>query len=141
MRRIRKIVIHCADTFHDMDVNAEWVRNIHVNENGLRDIGYHYVITRNGEVENGRDEAVAGAHVRGHNANSIGVCLIGGKARAFNGQHSNPANFTHKQWETLRNLVKQLLLEYPAAKVVGHCDLDSTKNCPSFDVVAWSKDL
>lgn len=124
-----------------MDVGADWIRDIHVNQNGWRDIGYHYVIKRDGSIEKGRDESVVGAHTTGHNHDSIGICLIGGKARSGHGEHSNPANFTHSQWETLRNLVKQLIIEYPDAQLYGHGDLNSGKSCPSFDVKAWAEGL
>lgn len=140
MREINKLIIHCADTFHDMDTNAATIDKWH-KEQGFNSIGYHYVILRDGSVEKGRDESVVGAHTKGHNHDSIGVCLIGGKARNGHGEHSNPANFTHAQWETLRNLVKQLILEHPNAELFGHGDLNSDKTCPSFDVKAWAEGL
>lgn len=137
MRKINKLVVHCAYTFHDMDVGADWIRNIHVNERGFNDIGYHYVIKRDGVLEKGRDESVTGAHARGHNHDSIGICLIGGKGRSGRDSHSHASNFTHAQYETLRNLLKTLLMEYEGAEVYGHCDLDANKSCPSFDVKSF----
>lgn len=128
MRQIDLIVIHCADTPADMEIGAADIRKWHVEDNGWSDIGYHYVIRRSGVTEAGRPLDKAGAHVRGHNANSIGVCLVGGKGRA---------NLTHKQWSALYSLVTALTDRSPNAELVGHCDLDSAKTCPNFDVKAW----
>ena len=61
-----------------MDIDAETIRDWHVNGNGWSDIGYHYVIKRNGLVEAGRPVSISGAHAKGHNADSIGICLVGG---------------------------------------------------------------
>ena len=101
-------------------------------------IGYHYVIYRAGVVVTGRGEAEIGAHAQGHNARSLGICLVGIDA------------YTPAQWESLRTLVNGLLARYPLARVVGHRDLspdidgDGTverhewlKTCPGFDVGAW----
>jgi len=136
MRNINKIVIHCADTFSDMDVDSQWIRDIHVKQNGWKDIGYHYIILRDGTLEKGRPESQSGAHVAGHNASTIGVCLIGGKAR----KGENPTNFTKEQWRVLEALVTDLTNRYEEAEVVGHCDLDSGKTCPTFNVKAWWED-
>lgn len=129
---INKIVIHCADTFADMDIGAKEIDQWH-RQRGWSQIGYHYVIRRSGEIEKGRPENKPGAHVAGHNTGSIGICLVGGKARG----RENPCNFTRQQWAALENLVRILTLEYPGAQVVGHTDLDAGKTCPNFNVKAW----
>lgn len=128
MRAIDKIVIHCADTPSTMDIGVKEIRQWHVKERGWKDIGYHYVIRRNGTVEFGRDLEVVGAHVAGHNTHSIGICLVGGKPKA---------NFTLEQWASLAKLVEGLKFTYKNAEVLGHCDLDKNKTCPQFDVRAW----
>jgi len=126
-RGITAIVIHCADTPTTMDIGAEEIRRWH-KERGWDDIGYHYVIRRDGSLEFGRDESVAGAHVAGHNAHSIGICLVGGKVGA---------DFTRQQWACLDALVKDIAGRYPGAQVCGHHDLDQGKQCPQFDARAW----
>jgi N-acetyl-anhydromuramyl-L-alanine amidase AmpD len=131
MREIDEIVIHCADTPKHMDIGAEKIRTWHVHGNGWSDIGYHWVIPRGGGCEKGRDESEPGAHVRGHNSNSIGICLVGGKG-GF--------NFTRQQMATLEAKIIDLTTKYPDARVVGHRDLDSGKECPTFDVAAWWND-
>lgn len=133
---INKIVIHCADTFADMDIGAKEIDQWH-RQRGWSQIGYHYVIRRSGEIEKGRPENTPGAHVAGHNTGSIGICLVGGKARG----RENPCNFTRQQWAALENLVRILTLEYSQAEVTGHTDLDAGKSCPTFNVKAWASGL
>ena len=81
MREIDAIVIHCSYTPPSMDIGVREIYDWHVNDNGWKDIGYHYVIRRNGNIEIGRPEHTPGAHVAGHNHNTIGLCLVGAKAR------------------------------------------------------------
>jgi hypothetical protein len=133
MREINQIVIHCSDTPAGMDIGAAEIRQWHTDPpprgRGWNDIGYHYVIRRDGQLEIGRPEEVVGAHVEGHNAHSIGVCMVGGG--------KGVCNFTHDQWARLRSVVNMLTCEYPNAAVCGHRDLNPAKQCPSFDARAW----
>ena len=94
------------------------------------DIGYHYVIYRDGSVHKGRAENIAGAHCLGHNANSIGICYIGGVAK--DGKTPKDTR-TPQQKTALRQLVNQLKFYYPHATVHGHNEY-SSKACPSFNV-------
>jgi N-acetyl-anhydromuramyl-L-alanine amidase AmpD len=116
-----------------MDIGAAEIRKWHVDGNGWNDIGYHYVIRRSGEVERGRIEHVSGAHVAGHNADSIGICMVGG----VDDQGKPASNFTRQQWAALDHLVAQILVSYPGAKVSGHNDWSDAKACPSFNARAW----
>lgn len=137
MRPIDAIIIHCSYTYSSMDVDAAEIRRWHMEDNGWQDIGYHYVIKRDGTVETGRPVERAGAHVKGHNARSIGVCLVGGKGRL-----PDPGtNFTPAQWDSLRNLVVELKDRFPNAVIRGHYDYDKHKTCPTFDVKAWAEGL
>lgn len=132
MREINTIIIHCAYTPVSMDVGVEEIRRWHL-DRGFSDIGYHRVIRRDGTVEIGRPVEKPGAHVKGHNADSIGVCLVGGM-----GSREKPdCNYTASQWEALERVVIELVMRYPVADIVGHRDLDSGKACPVFDVSAW----
>lgn len=131
METVKYIIIHAADTPADMDIGAKEIRGWHVNENGWRDIGYHYVIRRDGTLERGRDESVPGAHAVGHNIHSIGVCMVGGMP---------DCNYTAAQWSCLESLVRDLLSRYPKSKVIGHRDV-SEKPCPMFDAKAWAGSL
>lgn len=114
-----------------MDIGAEEIRAWHVDERGWSDIGYHYVIRRNGRIELGRDLGDVGAHVRGYNSVSVGICLVGGIDET--GEPED--NFTPSQKQAMDSLVAVLGRIYgPLIEVAGHCDLDPNKDCPCFDV-------
>lgn len=117
-----KIVIHCSDSPHRGDT-AKDIHLWHL-QRGWDGIGYHYVINEDGLVEEGRPEYWVGSHCRGHNQNSLGICLIG------------IDEFTDEQFHNLALLVENLMLKYNIGKknVVGHCDLNSKKTCPNFNV-------
>lgn len=136
MNKITNIVIHASDTFPDMDIGVKEIRQWH-KDKGWSDIGYHYVIRRDGTIEVGRRNAdgnyVKGAHVLGLNENSLGICMIGGKARPGELQ----CNFTRHQWSALEQLWRILSMEWPEANWSGHNDHDKGKQCPTFDVSGW----
>lgn len=121
------IVIHCSDSPDSMYVDAELIHQWHM-EKGYDGIGYHAVVKRDGVVEEGRPLYWQGAHVRGHNRHSIGICLVGRDS------------FTGEQMYSLRQYVEVLQVLYPNAQVLGHRDLDSKKTCPNFDVKKWWAD-
>lgn len=127
-RNIDTIVVHCADTPPSMDVRAADIDRWH-KERGWKGIGYHFVIRRDGVVEPGRPIDTPGAHVEGHNAYSIGICMAGGKG--------TPGDFTAQQWTALHALVSAFTRVYPDAVVLGHRDLNPGKACPTFDVKEW----
>jgi len=133
VRLITKVIIHCAATKPSMDIGASEIKKWHL-DRGWKDIGYHYVIRRNGDIENGIAVALAGSHTKGHNANSIGICLVGG----INDKGEPESNFTKAQWATLERLVRVLKVDFPHATVHGHREF-AAKACPSFDVQEWLK--
>mgnify|MGYP001148671095 CR=1 FL=1 len=131
-RTIDLIVVHCSATPPSMDVGAAEIHRWHL-DRGWRDIGYHAVVRRDGTVEAGRPLDQAGAHVRGHNKHSLGICLIGGVD-----QHGRPeANFTGPQLRAAALWALARQSENPGAQIFGHRDLDPHKACPSFDVGPW----
>jgi len=134
IRKIEYIVIHAAATTEDHDVDAEEIRGWHL-QRGWLDIGYHKVIKRDGTREDGRPLNRPGAHARGFNHKSWGICLAGG----VESDNKTPeANYTHAQWESLEQEVRDMLVLAPDAKVVGHRDLPNvSKACPCFDVASW----
>jgi len=135
MREINKVVVHCSATKQSMDIGAEDIRGWHKSK-GWDDIGYHYVIRRNGVVEKGRDVSIAGAHAKGHNFNSIGICLVGG----IDNDSKADDNYTLKQYNALIQLISFLEITFPIDDVLGHRDLPSVnKSCPCFSVRAWYK--
>jgi N-acetyl-anhydromuramyl-L-alanine amidase AmpD len=115
-----------------MDIGRREITEWHL-ARGWATIGYHYVIRRDGEIEQGRPESVAGAHVAGHNYDSIGICLVGG----VDDSNQPEANYTDDQWKALEHLVRQLLVRYPGSSVTGHNDWTTGKACPCFSVPEW----
>lgn len=131
------LVVHCSATRPSLDVGVKEIRQWHKNQ-GWEDIGYHYVIRRDGRVEKGRAENLVGSHVAGFNATSVGVCMVGGVSQKDYTVAEN--NFTKEQFASLKTLLKTLSEKYPGAKVLGHRDFPRvSKACPSFDAVAWAK--
>jgi len=101
------------------------------NGNGWTDIGYHFVITRGARVEVGRSVVIPGAHTKGHNKHSIGICMVGG----MDPDTRHPAtNFTHLQQTALQALCKRLVLDYPITSIKGHKHYAPDRECPCFDV-------
>jgi len=147
MRKIDKIYVHESDsTFGDVGVVRDW----HVNGRGWSDIGYHNVICNghqhkgdeyesaviDGEIQQGRDYSRIGAHVRGDNRHSIGICLIG-----ENGE------FTDKQMISLEQLIRGLMVQYAVDvdNVLGHYEAKSGKaqgkTCPDIDMAKFRDKL
>lgn len=122
------IVIHCAATPDGQEFHASDIDRWH-KERGWKGIGYHFVIPLDGSLEIGRGLAEDGAHAKGWNTCTIGVCLIGTR------------RFTPEQWDCLARLVTGLKFLYPGVWVLGHRDLDGVKKeCPGFDVSHWMGD-
>lgn len=133
---IDTIIIHCAATpngacwcAEDIDdwhkergFGRDYLRNV---SRHLKHIGYHFVIETTGDLRRGRALDETGAHARGHNQTSIGICLIG------------TDKYTIDQWQTLKTLVASLKTRFPVAAVIGHRDVNPDKTCPGFDVQSW----
>jgi len=129
VRRVNRVIIHCTATPEGRDVSPQEIKDWHVKGNGWSDIGYHYVITLDGEVHDGRNIDRTGAHTKGANKNSIGVVYVGGVDEDMNPLDTR----TDAQDTALVNLIQALLEMYPGATVHGHNEFAS-KACPSFDV-------
>ena len=119
------LAVHCSATPEEMDIGVEEIDRWH-KERGWIGCGYHFVIRKDGTVETGRDIDAIGAHVRGFNQTSIGICLVG------------TSDFTDEQYTSLKTLISDVLEKYPDATVRGHRDFPSVKkDCPNFDVPKW----
>lgn len=129
MRRITEIIIHCAATPEGKDFTVQDIDRWH-RQRGFKSIGYHFVIYRDGTIHKGRPLDQIGAHCTGHNANSIGICYIGGCAA--DGKTAKDTR-TGAQREALKRLVAELREAYPQATIHGHREF-AKKACPSFDV-------
>lgn len=127
-RIITEIIVHCTATPEGRETTVNEIRAWH-KQRGFSDVGYHYVVYLDGSVHEGRSVDQIGAHCTSHNANSIGVCYVGGMDKA-NKQPKDTR--TQKQKENLLKLLKELRILYPKAKIYGHRDF-ANKACPSFD--------
>lgn len=121
--KIKKIIIHCSATPNGRNDTAEDIHRWHL-DRGWSGIGYHYVIEVTGKLVKGRPDYWVGSHVRGHNGDSIGICMIG------------TDKYNVDQWSLLDNLVRKLCVDHPGAEVIGHNEV-SEKTCPGFDVQKW----
>lgn len=138
MRAINEIIIHCSATPEGKDFTVKDIRNWHL-QRGFNDIGYHYVIYRDGSIHTGRAITFAGAHTLGHNQHSIGICYIGGMDR----NNKNPKDTrTPEQRFALFKLVHELTMKYnlPFNRVYGHYEF-ANKACPSFDMNVFRREL
>ncbi len=137
MRKINKLIVHCSATPEGRNVKTETIRDWHIIGNHWDDIGYHYIIELDGSIHRGRDEDVIGAHCAGLNANSIGICYVGGMCK--NGRIPKDTR-TEAQKQSLLKLLKELKAKYPNATIHGHNEF-AAKACPSFDARSEYKDL
>lgn len=127
------LVVHCSATKITQDIGKQEIDKWH-RQRKMFGIGYHYVIRRDGSLEEGREHTVMGAHVRGHNHNSIGICLIGG----IDEKGKPEQNYESAQYAALKALLKYLKEHHPEADVIGHRDFPGVaKACPCFDVKEW----
>lgn len=165
MTQINKLVIHCSATQNgkalgtDTHTAAQVIDGWHKARGykradwrvkqfnpHLKHIGYHFVIDTDGTVQTGRAVGETGAHVKGHNTGSVGICLVGG----ITSQGKNHGEYTKKQWHALYNLLRELESQHPNASICGHRDLSPDtnhngkvdkwewlKDCPCFDVWSW----
>lgn len=135
-RQIKEIIVHCSATREGRDFTVEDIRGWH-KKRGFSDIGYHYVIYRDGSLHIGRDVNLVGAHCTNHNAYSIGICYIGGCK--FDGLTPKDTR-TDAQKAALLALLKDLRKKYPYAKIHGHRDY-ANKVCPCFDATSEYKTI
>lgn len=145
MRAVKLVVIHCSATPEGRVITAADIDQMH-RRRGFSGIGYHRFIRLDGTVERGRPDIVPGAHVAGHNIDSIGICYAGGLDK--NGKPKDTR--TPAQRAALLKVVNEYLAKWPSARVCGHRDLSPDKDrdgkvekhewlkaCPCFDVKAW----
>lgn len=135
-RKITEIILHCSATIEGKDFTVDDIRKWH-KANGWSDIGYHYVIYRNGSVNKGRDESISGAHTVNHNSNSIGICYIGGCDKSMKPKDTR----TSEQKKALIELVHSLLTKYKLKIDNVHCHNEyANKACPSFKIEDFRKE-
>lgn len=136
MRDIKEIIVHCSATPEGKDFTVEDIRKWHL-ARGFNDVGYHYIIYRDGSIHKGREEAVIGAHCLNHNSISIGVCYIGGCAS--DGKTPKDTR-TNAQKDSLVALLRELKGKYPKAKIYPHYKF-AAKACPCFNAEIEYKNI
>lgn len=128
MRKIDTIILHCSATPEGRVVHAKEIDSWH-RAQGWNGIGYHYVVTLDGTVEEGRLLSVVGAHCKDHNSRSIGICYVGGTDS--NGKPKDTR--TPAQRIALVRLVRSLLTRFGLTKDAVHCHSEyANKACPCF---------
>ena len=137
-RTINEIIVHCTATPEGKDYTIKDITKWH-KERGFSDIGYHYVVYRDGSVHEGRNVDISGAHCTNHNSHSIGVCYVGGCDNNLKNPQPKDTR-TEAQKVALLKLLTELKALYPNAKIHGHRDF-SNKACPSFDATKEYKNL
>ena len=137
-RNIKEIILHCSATPEGKDYSVDTIRKWHI-QRGFNDIGYHYVIYRDGSIHNGRDVNISGAHCTNHNSKSIGICYIGG----LDSTGKKPKDTrTEEQKKSFVSLVKQLMSIYNLSASNVHCHNEyANKACPSFKINDFRKEL
>lgn len=131
---ITKFLLHCSANGPTSNIGVKEIRRYHTmpvsqGGRGWEEIGYHYVIKRDGTLEQGRSLAYQGAHCVACNPCSIGICLVGGVDNTGRPQD----NFTRAQFDTLAALLRELRRSWPNASIHGHNEFDN-KACPVFNV-------
>ncbi len=137
MRNINKIIVHCSATREGQNISVDTIRKWHTEGRGWSDIGYHFYIDLHGDIYKGRDVAKIGAHCKGHDRNSIGICYCGGVE--VDGKTPKDTR-TEEQEDSLLAVLKTLKAMYPEATIHSHSDY-ANKACPSFDATNEYKNL
>lgn len=133
-RKIDYIILHCSDTPCNKDFDVNDIDRWH-KEKGWNGVGYHYVIKLDGTIQEGRPESEIGAHCKGYNENSIGICYIGGRDEEGNYKDTR----TTQQKVSMLRLLAYLKSEYPDSLVYGHDDFSEEKEfCPGFKATEYN---
>ncbi len=128
MRTIDLIVIQCSSTRENRSFPVTSLIACHQSRFGFT--GYHYYVTRDGQVYQTRHENLPGAHARHYNQHSIGICY----ERRLDKQGHPKDTRTPEQKAALHALLRSLKVDYPDAQILGHRDLPNVrKDCPCFD--------
>ncbi|WP_082684334.1 N-acetylmuramoyl-L-alanine amidase [Aureimonas ureilytica] len=128
MRKLTEVIVHCTATVEGEDFTVADIRAWHL-ARGWKDIGYHFVVYRDGSVHEGRPVEQVGSHVAGRNSTTIGVVYVGGVVAQLRPKDTRTA----AQREAMRALLYRLLREHPGIRLIsGHRDY-AAKACPCFD--------
>lgn len=133
MAKISRIIVHCSDTPDSRDdIDVKTIREWHVRDRGWKDIGYHYVVCRDGTMQAGRKENgdqfltgdEIGAHTKGHNHDSLSICWVGRNRMSVEQEKA------FYYWLVVLARVHKL----HASDIYGHYEFDAGKTCPNLDM-------
>jgi N-acetylmuramoyl-L-alanine amidase len=140
-REITEVVVHHTDTYENQPVDYDDIYKWHVTDRGFKDVGYHLLILRNGDLQVARPISVQGAHVlKGHNPFSIGIAFVGGLvgSSARRGTQRSSTTFRPEQWNTFKAFMRAFYTVHPGGQAFGHNDIDPDRRSdPNFDVVRY----
>lgn len=119
----KKVILHCSDSPDNMNITIDDIEQWH-KDRGFKKIGYHYVIHKDGEVKAGRNPKEVGAHVKGHNNDSIGICWIG----------RNDLNEVQKFALIYMYLYIKSKFKIDYEQWFGHYEINPGKTCPNLDM-------
>lgn len=128
MREIKRLVVHCSDSQDSLNIGFKEINSWHKENGWLSDsgvsCGYHYIIRRDGKIERGRPDHEMGAHVKGHNSDTLGICWVGRKWPSDD------------QLLAIRQLLRGLIDKYELQPydIYGHTELYAGKTCPNLDM-------
>lgn len=138
-----EIAVHCSDTRPDwmhnggLAAQVAEIRRWHIEDRHWRDVAYHWLIGRDGDILAGRRETEIGAGIAGHNSGVIHICLIGGYGSAATDQFKD--HFTGAQDRSARQLIQGISMRTQIRQISGHNDY-AAKACPGFNVAKWLKE-
>lgn len=139
-----QIIIHCTGGYSSEKTTVQTIHDMHIKK-GWSGIGYHYLITVDGKIWEGRPDDTIGAHAAPQNNNSIGICYVGGLSEKK--KHTDTR--TPEQKKAMDELVRYLVYKYPGiVRIIGHRDISPDldgdgeiepnewiKSCPCFEAI------
>jgi hypothetical protein len=132
-----KIIIHHSLTKDSGTVSWGAIREFHVKENGWNNIGYHAgveLINNHYEILIGRPWDEMGAHTKGYNSDSLGVCLVG------NFDEEKPSDaILYSGSQLIKYWMRTFHIS--VTNVYGHHDFNKDKSCPGtkFDMISFKR--
>lgn len=143
LRDFTEVVVHATDTTKDMEVNYDVLKAWDVTERGLSEVGYHFIILRDGSLQVCRPISVDGVHsLKDHNENSIGIAFVGGLLgnRSNREAKRSSRSFSMEQFNTFDTFMRVFYTVVPGGQAWGHNDIDHTRRSdPHFNVPRYIK--
>jgi hypothetical protein len=126
------VAIHHSAGLLASNETMTYIQNLHMDTNHWADVGYHYGIDKDGVIYEGRDIAVRGVNVAGHNTGTIGVVVMG------NFEEDQPLPL---QLEALQTLVNWLASTYALTHLAGHGEFNPETVCPGKNMLPYLDQL